>query len=259
MARLFVVRAFVRWSRLRMGLRWASSQRSGAWRRWRLALAMLAHQGRWIAQSALLGVRDPDVLRRHLVVEGEANLPPVGTATLLLGFHLGSPRGDLALRLVGRRVTWVGQPRISKGWSRIMRFPLLDLRQGLGKPRARAGWLYHARRVLLDGGAVFIAADRLAGRPGPEIVVPGGPIPIASGWLALRRHTGAVTLPVLSHMEGRRWVVTIHRPLPPLESDPRTDFERCRDALTPLLADYLGRFPEQSVYLMFNPRMSNVP
>lgn len=96
-----------------------------------------------------------------------------------------------------------------------------------------------------------ITADGPVGAEAFRIPLPGGPAIIRSGWLALRRHAGAPTLPILSHLEGRRQIVTIHPPLPEPQTDPVGDALACRDVLSPLLWDYVRRFPEQCRSLAF--------
>jgi lauroyl/myristoyl acyltransferase len=113
--------------------------------------------------------------------------------------------------------------------------------------------LYRARRILLDGGNVFISADGAHGQIAFTVPLAGGPVAIREGWRVLRRATGATVLPVLSHMEGRRQITTVHPPLPPLAADPLLDLDACRDALGHLLGDYVRRFPDQCYSLAFSP------
>jgi len=61
-------------------------------------------------------------------------------------------------------------------------------------------------------------------------------------------------LPVLSDMEARSQVVTIHPPLPPLIANPVRDLDSCRRLLAGLLGDYVRRFPEQCFSLAFPPQ-----
>src|SRR6185369_9807063 len=115
---------------------------------------------------------------------------------------------------------------------------------------ARARALYRARRILLDGGSIFITADG-PGTAAFEVPLPGGSARICAGWLLLRQTTGACVLPVLSHMEGRTQVVTVHPALAPLDADPVRDLDVCRGELERLLADHVRRFPEQCYMLAF--------
>jgi lauroyl/myristoyl acyltransferase len=77
----------------------------------------------------------------------------------------------------------------------------------------------------------------------------------------LRRVTGLPTLPVLGHLERGRCVVTIHPALPAPDIDERRDREACRAALTPILEDFVARFPEQCVFLAMDidERPQSVP
>jgi lauroyl/myristoyl acyltransferase len=74
---------------------------------------------------------------------------------------------------------------------------------------------------------------------------------IRSGWLALRRHTGAVIVPLLARRRGRTRIITLYPPLPPLEADPERDRAVCREVITALLQEYVRRFPEQCPCLAF--------
>ena len=103
--------------------------------------------------------------------------------------------------------------------------------------------LYQARAILREGGHVFVNADG-DGERGFTIELPGRPIVLRHGWLGLRDATGAPVLPVLSHFEERRHVVTLHPPLP-------VDADAWRRSLGALLEDYVRRFPEQCYSLAF--------
>jgi len=256
MALLGVVQAFARVSRLRRALRWAEAQ-PGAGGRWGLALSLLSHHGRFIAMEALVGIRDPESLRRHLIVEGEEYLIRAAErgGTLLLGFHLGPPPISLALRVIGHQVTLAGELEHSGRRPRTAWPPFLSPHEFLPisgiKRESRMAGLYRARRLLLDGGTLFITADGPFGSEAFRVPLPGGAMVIRSGWLALRRHTRAPTLPVLTYLDGRKRVVTIHPPLPPAEGDLLEDLGRCRNVLSPLLEEYVRRFPEQCRSLAF--------
>jgi lauroyl/myristoyl acyltransferase len=263
LARCFVARAFVRVTRLRRALAWASSQpaaRGGG--RWRLARSLCSYHGRFVARSALVGIRDPETLRRHISVRGEEHLAAAGGGVILLGFHLG-PRGShLVLRAVGHDVTWVGGQGASGAWSRRVRDEYLRHRGDLLFSRGEQPWLrrlYRARALLRDGGAIFISADG-SGREAFSVPLPGGPLLVQSGWLTLRRATRATVLPVLSHLEGRTQVVTIHPALPPPAGDPGLDREACRRALASVLGEYVRRFPAQCYSLAFGaPAHARLP
>jgi len=107
--------------------------------------------------------------------------------------------------------------------------------------------------MLLDGKTVYMMADGGSGTEAFRVPLPGGPAFIRSGWLTLRRQTGAPVLPVFTHLEGRAQIVRVHPPLPSGEPDPARDLEACRDVLERLLVDYLRRFPEQCYSLAFRP------
>jgi len=55
----------------------------------------------------------------------------------------------------------------------------------------------------------------------------------------------AVAVPALIRREGRQLVVAVHPPLPDPESNATRDLEACREALSPIVRDYVRRFPEQ--------------
>jgi len=250
LARLFAALALVRESRRRHALAWASQQPGGGGVR--LALAICAFRGRWVARAALLGVRSPEALTRHAVIRGEEHLSAAPQGTILLGFHLGPPNVDVTLRILGHKLAWVGTSRNSWVWSSEAWRPLSDPRQNLAPPadeRFWPGYLYRARRMLLDGGALFILADSRVGRATFAVPLPGGPMIIRSGWLTLCRLTGARVIPVMTHLEGRTQVITIHPALPtpaPGDADPPATW---REIITGLVNDYVGRFPEQCPYL----------
>jgi hypothetical protein len=177
LARLFAVVALVRGSRRRPSLAWASQQPGG--RGLRLALAVCAFRGRWVARSTLLGVRSPGELIRRAVIRGEEYLAAGPKWTILLGFHLGPPNVDVTLRILGRKLAWLGSSRNSWVWSSEAWRPLSDPRENLAPPGDEwfwPGYLYRARRILLDGGALFIMADSWVGREAIRVPLPGGPM-----------------------------------------------------------------------------------
>jgi lauroyl/myristoyl acyltransferase len=98
LARCFVARAFVRRERFRQALAWARAQPVSSRPPRRLARSLCAYHGRFVARSALVGMRDPDTVRRHVTVRGEEHLAAAGTGAILLGFHLGPAQSYLALR-----------------------------------------------------------------------------------------------------------------------------------------------------------------
>jgi lauroyl/myristoyl acyltransferase len=254
LARLFAAVALVRGSRRRPALAWASQQPGG--RGLRLALAVCAFRGRWVARAALLGVRSPDALTRRAVISGEEHLTKAPEGTILLGFHLGPPNVDVTLRILGQKLAWLGTSRNSWVWSSEAWRPLSDPRQNLTPPDDEwfwPGYLYRARRILLDGGALFIMADSWIGRAAFPVPLPGGPMIVRSGWLSLRRLTGARVIPVVTHLEGRTQVITIHPALPipaPHDADPLAAW---RGIIAGLVTDYVRRFPEQCPVLALPP------
>src|SRR5262249_13879073 len=55
-------------------VQWAACHRTGSSARWRLALSLLANDGRFEAIHGLLGVRDAETLRATQIIEGEERL-----------------------------------------------------------------------------------------------------------------------------------------------------------------------------------------
>ena len=240
-----MAQALVRPRQLHRALAWARGQSPRLRRPWLLALALLANYGRAVAQESLVGIRDPDLLRRRFLILGEEHLRTARArgGTILLGFHAGPAGSAVALGLAGYRMVSVegvgdGPPRAGAAWSGVLRETLAVAGRD---PRLRAAALNAARRYLLGGATLYLNADGPFGTEAFRIPLTGGSVVIRSGWLTLRRHTGAATLPVLSHADGRRWVITIHPPLPAWDRDS----DGCRAVLTRLLEDYARRFPEQ--------------
>jgi hypothetical protein len=163
---------------------------------------------------------------------------------------------DVTLRILGEKLAWLGSSRSSWVWSSKAWRPLSDSRQNLAPPddnRFWPGYLYRARRILLDGGELFIMADSRVGRAAFLVPLPGRPMTIQSGWLSLCRLTGARVIPVVTHLEGRTQVITIHPALPtptPRDADPLAAW---REIITGLVSDYVRRFPEQCPVLVFPP------
>lgn len=253
LAAVFAVKPFVRVRRLREALAWAAAHAPPGIGRWRLALASCAYHGRFVARSALLGLRSPDALRPHVRLIGDAHLAGAPRGALLLWFHLGPGAVAAALHVAGYPALWVGGRRASRSWLgdawRSAREAAGDAAPAYTADQ-RAAALYKARRRLLDGGVVLIPADG-GGRVAFEIDVPGGRVQVRSGWHVLRRQCAVPVLPVLAHLEGRTQVITIHPPLPSLDPDPARDLARCRDALARLVEDYVRAHPEQCYALAF--------
>ncbi len=255
--------------RLRRALDWARAHRNTRRGRARLAVSLCSYRGRVVARAAFTGIRDLETLRRLVSLRGAEHVVSGPRGVIFLGFHLGPANPDVALRMAGHRVTWIGPrgnwiggARSAGAWPpEIHRLYEISGEQGasepamvprgrLSRPHERARVLYRARQILLGGTSVFITADGL-GTSAFEVPLPGGPAHIRAGWLVLRETTGAPVLPVMSHLEGRTQVVTVHPPLPPLDADPARDVEVCREALGRLLADHVQRFPEQCYILAF--------
>jgi hypothetical protein len=268
------VAALVKRQRLRRALDWTRAHRRTRHGRLRLAVSLCSYRGRFVARAAFTGIRDLEALRRLVSLRGAEHLVSGQRGMIFLGFHLGPPNPDVALRMAGQGVTWIGPRGNWIGGARhAAAWPpeLHRLYEGPGEHRAgetalaprgrppqaheRAVVLYRARQILRGGGSIFITADG----PGVlafEVPLPGGPARIRAGWLLLREATGAPVLPVMAHMEGRIQVVTVHPPLPPLDADPVRDAETCREALGRLLVDHVRQFPEQGYLLAFGDRRS---
>ena len=256
MAALGVAHALARPDRLRRAWRWAASQ-PGPRRPWSLVCSLFAHHGRFIAWGALAGIPDPDALRRRVRVEGLDRWNRIASAggAILLGFHLGPPGVALGLRALGHDVVSLARPESSLRPSGPQWEPLLRSAHRVSisgaEPAERVRGLHEATRLVAEGRTIYVTADGPLGRAAFEIPLPGRPAVLRAGWLALRRHTGAPTLPTLSRHDGSDQIITIHEPLPPVDPDPDRDAAACRDALSPLLADYLRRLPEQCRFLAF--------
>jgi hypothetical protein len=251
LAQLFMAMGLARRGLRNPALAWASAQEGRD--RWPLAMALCAFRGRWVARAALVGIRSPGQFLRHVVVRGEEHLVSTSGA-ILLGFHLGPPAADVALRAVGHRLAWLGWgKRVGAGWRRNAWQPFLEPEQHLSAEERRAAWpglIHRARRIVLDGGKILVMADG-AGKEVCRIPLPGEECVIRAGWLALHRHSGAVVLPVLTHLEGRTQVVTIHPPLPMKGTEGADKGPAWQTVLGSLVADHVRRFPEQSYGLAF--------
>jgi len=252
LAGLFMSVGLVRPSRRRPAVAWAKAQPTA--HPWRLAAALCAFRGRGVARRQLLGFRRPDELRRNLLVEGAEHLTAVSGAAIILGFHVGPPlNGDLNFRILGHPVTYLGwsDRNATIGWWSDAWRPFVESSPLSFAAENRDRWsavLYTARQTLLDGGKVYILADGV-GQEAFRLPLSVGEWPIRAGWVTLHRLTGAPVLPLLHHLAGRRHVMTIHPPLPALQSGPPHGLEVWRDRLTRLLDDYVRRFPEQCPHL----------
>ncbi len=241
---------FVRFGRFRGASRWAAAQGATGWARRRMALAVLANHGRFVAAEAMLGVARLDDLSRDVDVVGAEHLRARHGA-LLVGFHLGPPRTWLTLRALGYPVRFAGRLTYAArdpAWTQALASGAV-VRLPEGEPGERARALYGIRRLLRNGGLVYVTADGPFGREAFQVQLPGGPLAVRTGWLALRRHAGVPTLPVFVHREGRRRVIVVHPALPEADADAARDAEVCREVLTPLVREYVARYPTQCRYL----------
>lgn len=243
-------------ARRRRALEWASNHADGRLAQWRLALDTLRALGRFMAINCLIGARRPDLIRPHLVIQGRAHLDAaVGRGpVLLLGFHLGPPGTFLALRMLGYRLTFIGAAGAVSFWPRRREWTgLLEDRDTIsltpGDVVSAARALHIGHRVLQQGGTMFLLGD---GGLGPEVFrmpVPGKDVVMRSGWFAMRRLSGATTLPVLSHLRGRQRVVEVFHPLPAPVRDVEADREICRTHLMPIVSAYVRAWPAQCLSL----------
>jgi hypothetical protein len=251
LAALSVGDGLFRRSRFRDALQWAAFRRAGPWGRRSLALALLANHGRFVASELLLDDERARKLRARTRLIGKDHLPPGPEGALLLGFHLGPPRTWLLLRAFGYPVRFAGSLQGASGNSRWTAavdagevIPLLG-----GPPERRMNALHLARGLLRDGGWICMTADGPLGREAFRIELAGAPLIVRTGWLALRRVARVPTLPVLSYESGGERVLHVHPPLPQVDDDLAADTEACRRALTPILEDYVQRFPAQCRWL----------
>lgn len=246
-------------SRRRRALAWAAAVTGR--RAWRLVFDVCAYRGRWVARSMLIGVRRPEDLIGRIVVHGRERLgDAAGRGTILLGFHLGPPNTDVALRVLGHPSAFLGNVRRSRAWASPAWRDFIDpsdvLLPGDGPKRFWAGTLHRARRLLLDGRMLFLMADAWSGRELFRIALPGGELVVRSGWLSLWRQTNARLLPVTARLDGRVQVITIHAPLPEPGPDADAHFDGCRTVLIGLVEDYVARWPGQCPVLVFPVEMA---
>lgn len=237
----------VRRGRYSSALRWAAAQGLTGPTGHRTALALLANHGRFVAEEALLGVRDMADLARNVDIDGAEHLPAAPGGALLLGFHLGPPKTWMRLRALGYPVRFAG--RLASAGRDVRWQAALDagavIRLPDGDAGSRVRSLLHMRRLLADGALVYVTADGPFGRTAFSIDLPGGPLVVRQGWLALRRATQVPTLPVLTWRDGGRRIIRIHPPLPPVDDDARRDAEACQAVLAPLIEAYVRQHPTQ--------------
>ena len=259
LARLFWMVGLIRPARRRPAVAWAAAITGR--RSWRLALAACAFRGRWVARSMLIGVRGPQDLARRVVVCGDEHLADAsGRGTILLGFHLGPPNTDVALRVLGHPTAFLGTARRSRAWASPPWRAFLDPRDTLTPPeeptRFWVGYLHRARRLLLEGQSLYIMADSWVGRELFRIALPGSELVVRAGWLSLWRQTGARVVPVTARLDGRVQVITVHPPLPAMGSEPDAHLAACRAILTRLVEQYVARWPGQCPVLVFPPEVA---
>lgn len=251
LAALAIGDGFIRYGRFRQASAWAAAQGATGWNRCRMALALLANHGRFVADEAMLGISGADDLSRDVVIEGTEHLEHLSAGAILLGFHLGPPKAWLALRVHGYPVRFAGRlesARPDARWQRLLETGDV-IRLPDGDAHARLRGLHRIRNLLREGSLVYLTADGPFGRESFRINLPGGPLVLRLGWFALRRATGVRVLPVLVHRDKHRRVVVIHPPLPDPEDDPQRDAVACQAALTPLVERYVHRYPTQCRWL----------
>jgi lauroyl/myristoyl acyltransferase len=256
-----VVDGLVRRGRFHRVRDWAAAQPGANRSSWRLALALLANHGRFCAEEAFLGVATLEAAVHDVVLEGAHHLPAATTGAILLGFHLGPPRVWVHLRTLGYPVR-IGGGLVTSIWDPrwrdiveaggVVYFP--D-----GAPQDRLRGLYQIRDLLQSGGLVYLTAEGPFGREAFRVDLPGGPMIVRAGWLALRHLTRAPTFPVLTHRDGKRQVIVIYPALPPPAGDRARDAAQCRAVLAPLVESYVRRFPEQCRYLALPPWPTTSP
>ena len=243
--------------RLPPALDWASRYSGDSRDTWGIALALLANRGRFLAQGTLLSFPDPAAFLRRSVLKGVEHLDAVSRegGTVLLGFHVGPAVSAPALGLHGYHVTFAGE-----GTRFTWQPPAPWIGSDIAMPDTTLRWshiatrvsgLYRLRQLLLAGELIGISADGVDGRVAFRVSLPGRSIAIRAGWFTLRRDTGAVTLPVLTHWEPAKVVVTIHPPLPRPVRDVAKDADACQEPLSRILIDYARRFPEQCLSFAF--------
>ena len=243
----------VRPSRLRQARTWATAHERGAARRGRLALALLANRGRFLAVSGLLAFMDPDAVRRRIRIERAHLLRGAdhSCGKIFLTFHLGPPVGLLTVGLAGHDFVAGGGRLASASWSPPRRSwaQMLILLRSVGYAEKGIA-LDRLRRLLMGGTTVNLTADG-SGRELFRIGVPGGEIVIRAGWWFLRRLTGAETIPILAHRDRSGLVAVVHPPLPPSLPDAIEDAHMCEAVLAPLIRRYVETFPDQCIMAAF--------
>jgi lauroyl/myristoyl acyltransferase len=211
----------------------------------------------------LIGVRGPQELAGRTVVSGRDHLTDAsGRGTILLGFHLGPPNTDVALRALGHPAAFLGTARRSRAWASREWRAFIDPRDTLSPPEEPArfwvGHLHRARRLLLEGRSLYIMADSPYGRELFRIARPGCGLVVRAGWLSLWRQTGARVVPVTARLDGRVQVITIHPPLPAMDADPYAHLAACRAILTRVVERHVARWPGQCPMLIASSQVPSV-
>ena len=253
LAGLAVADGVVRRRRFARAYDWAAAQGYTGWGRTRLALALLANHGRYVAQEAMVGLDSEASVRQASIVRGAEHLSGgEAEGALLLGLHIGPPRAWLMLRAHGFPVSFAIRETAGRGarWEAWRRDGVV-ISLPYGAPESRVQGLYTLRRLLAEGRFVFLAADGPFGGELFRIDLPGFAPVIRTGWFGLRRQLRLRTLPVLAHEQGTRRVVTIYPPLPAPTGDEAADSLACRAVLTAVIGDYVRCYPSQCRYLAF--------
>jgi lauroyl/myristoyl acyltransferase len=251
-----IAQGLLRPSRARHAYRWARALEPRMVRRWRLAGSVLASRGLALVWSSLPALESPEAFRHRVTLEGRDHLAAATRqgGTILLGFHALPGVATLALAVHGHRLVPTGMARAFKGWTLAGPSwgPILEDWEACvlwDDERSGASGLARARRLLLSGATVHLAADGPSGREVFRIPLPAGVLVVRAGWWTLRRLTRATTLPVLAHREGCRLVVRVHAPLPNPVDDPGADRAACLAAPAPLIHEQVRRAPEQCAAL----------
>ncbi|MBS1818482.1 MAG: hypothetical protein JSU08_11165 [Acidobacteria bacterium] len=255
LATLALVDGAIRRRRLTRAWAWAGAQGLSGARRVRLALALLANHGRYVAQEAMFGIPSQAELRESSVVLGTEHLARLAGGALLVGMHVGPPRIWLVLRTHGYPLTFALRAQAGSGerWDAWQREGVIIGLPTGGDVASRTQVLFRLRQLLAAGRHVALTADGPVGRELFRLPLPGYAPIVRAGWFTLRRQLRVPVLPMLMHEEGSRRVVTIHRPLPPSVGDERADAAACQAVLTEILGAYVREHPEQCRYLAFPP------
>jgi lauroyl/myristoyl acyltransferase len=259
LAGLAIAHAVVGRRRWRQASRWAEAQGLRGWHRNRLALSLLANHGRFVADEAMLGVSRLDDLARGVELRGQTHLDRAGGGAILLGFHLGPPHTRLVLRALGYHVRFAGRLESATAdprWARALETGEA-VRMPDGSGDRRLPGLIRLRNLIREGALVYLTADGPFGREACRLTLPGGPLIVRAGWIGLSRQTRVPVLPVVNWLEGSRRVIVVHPPLPAEAADGVETAVQA--ALTPLIAEYVRRFPAQCRYLAFPPWLSSSP